>query len=455
MAKIFILELLLQTGFVQLCFSQIPFVRGADVSFLDQIETDGGVFKENGIATDCLKILKDHGFNYVRLRLWNDPTGGFDNLSRTLVMAKRISTPGFKLLLDFHYSDTWADPGHQTKPQAWQGISFSALEDSVYQFTRDVIDSLSHQGTPPAIVQLGNEITNGILWPDGSTSNWNNLGALLNDGVRGVHDGESAGDSIKIMIHLADTLSSGTEFGWFFDNLLAQNVSFDIIGVSYYPWWHGNLNQLETNLDYLANRYNKPILIAETGYPWTLQGTGNTGYLVGDSSQLMPGYPATEAGQDSFLVNLKRLVADLPGGSGMGICYWEPDWIYTSDLGSYGANLALFDFAGNALSSMSRFGSTPANVSKNIVPATFSLSQNYPNPFNPRTVIDYRIPTAGRVVLRVYNVLGQEVTTLVDEVKAPGSYETGFDGSMLESGIYFYRISAGSFNATKKLLLIK
>jgi len=345
---------------------QSKFIKGADVSFIPQIEDNGGVFKDEGIQTDPLKIFADHGFNFIRLKLWHAPEENYNSLEKILLLAKRIKEQGCGFLLNFHYSDTWADPGHQTKPVAWQNISFDALKDSLYDYTKKVIRSLYDQGTTPEMVQIGNEINSGILWNDGRVggnydSNWENFAALMKEAIRGVRESCSSGDSIKIMIHFG---GAGNNSGnrWFFDNLLSQGVKFDIIGLSYYPWWHGMLSQVRSNMNDLANRYNKDIIIVETAYPWTLQWFDGKHNIIGQQDQLHDGYPASVSGQASFIRDLMRMIRQTGDGRGKGIFYWAPEYISAPPLLSPWENNTLFDFYGNSLNSMDVFLEEPDSL---------------------------------------------------------------------------------------------
>ncbi len=431
------------------------FIRGADISAAPQIENAGGVWKLNGSPHDLLDIFKQSGANYIRLRLWHSPSDGYCGLDSTTAFAEKAKARGFKFLLDIHYSDTWADPGHQTKPAAWANLSFTDLTDSVYSYTKNVISVLKNHNAIPDMVQIGNEITGGMLWPDGKlngSTGWSNFAALLKAGIRGVKDIDT---TVHIMIHI-DKGGDNSASRWFFDNLTAQGVNFDVIGLSYYPWWQGTLPELQSNVNDLASRYNKKIVVAETAYPWTLSWNDNVPNIVGDSSQLLPEYPATVDGQRNFLNGLIQTVLNIPNNKGMGFFYWEPDWISAPQLGSSWENLALFDFAGNAANSFSVFNSTPVSVSqRSNVPASFALHQNYPNPFNPTTHFRFSIANFEFVTLKVYDLLGREIATLVNGKKSPGTYEVLFDGSKLPSGVYFYRLESGRFAETKKLILIK
>ncbi len=342
---------------------ELQFIKGADISFIPQIEDNGGVYKEAGLPKDPLKIFRDHGFNYIRLKLWHTPAENYNNLEKILYMAGRIKAQGLPWLLDFHYSDTWADPGHQRKPRAWENIPFEALKDSVYQYTKNVLRALNDQGTLPAMVQLGNEINAGMLWNDGRVggaydSNWPNFAALIKEGIRGVRESCAAGDSIKILIHIANAANnSGNR--WFFDHLIANGVNFDVIGLSFYPWWHGTLGQVKSNLNDIASRYQKDIVIAEYAYPWTLQWFDNQNNIVGSQSQLHSGYPASVDGQASFIRDLMNIVRQVKNGRGKGMFYWAPEYISVPNFLSNWENNALFDFQANVLRSMDVFLEEP------------------------------------------------------------------------------------------------
>jgi arabinogalactan endo-1,4-beta-galactosidase len=342
------------------------FIKGADVSFIPEIEDNGGIYKDDEVQTDALEIFSDHGINFIRLKLWHTPEENYNNLEKILFMAKRIKEQGCGFLLDFHYSDTWADPGHQIKPAAWQNKSYEVLKASIYDYTKRVIRQLNDQGTIPAIVQIGNEINSGMLWNDGRVggnfnSNWENFAALVKEAIRGVQESCLSGDSIKIMIHAAGGgNNSGTR--WFFDNLISHGLEFDIIGLSYYPWWHGTLSQVRSNMNDLANRYNKDIIIVETAYPWTLQWFDNQHNLVGEQNQLHNGYPASVQGQASFLRDLMQIIRQVNNGKGKGLFYWAPEYISAPPFLSPWENLTLFDFYGNTLKSMDVFLEAPDSL---------------------------------------------------------------------------------------------
>lgn len=267
---------------------------GADISFLPQLEDRGMKFYDKGVQKDAISILKDHGFNYVRLRIFNDPARdsgfapgkGYCNLTHTLQMAKRVKKAGMKLLLDFHYSDYWADPGKQNKPAAWRNKSFPELKKSLYEYTASVIRALKQQTTTPDMVQIGNEINHGMVWPEGHISHPDSLAQLIRAGTDAVL---SVDPSIQIMMHIA-LGGQPDESNFFIDEMLKRGVFFDVIGQSWYPKWHGTLSDLENNLTQLSQKYGDVILV--------------------EYSQ--------------FKEEVNNIVFNLPGGKGRGTCIWEP-----------------------------------------------------------------------------------------------------------------------------------
>ncbi len=240
---------------------------GADISFIPQREAAGMTFVENGEEKDVMEILRDNGLNYIRLRIFVNPENergyspgrGFCGLPNTKQMALRAKNAGMKLLLNFHYSDYWADPQQQNKPLTWQDLDFNTLCDSVRSYTKRVLLELKAQGTLPEMVQVGNEINHGMLWPDGHISNPDNLAELLKAGVEGVREVDP---SIIIMMHIALGGQNDESVFWL-DNMIARGVEFDILGLSYYPQYHCTLDDLWFNTNDLVKRYNKDINVVE------------------------------------------------------------------------------------------------------------------------------------------------------------------------------------------------
>ncbi|SHN52299.1 arabinogalactan endo-1,4-beta-galactosidase [Paenibacillus sp. ov031] len=339
------------------------FVLGMDVSFMDEIEQHGGTYRdEHGQQADLLTLLKLGDANAIRLRIWNDPVGGFCNLERTVAVAKRIKEQGLQFLLDFHYSDRWADPANQWKPKAWEKLSYEELQREVCTYTADVLRTLKEHDALPDMVQVGNEITPGMLWDEGhvggeehdTDEQWERFAGLVKYGIAAV---KSVDSEIKIMIHI-DRGGDNAESRKFYDRFEALGVEFDIIGLSYYPWWHGTLDALRDNLHDLAERYGKPINVVETAYPWTLEQPEGHEWILNQEELLLPGYPASVEGQTRYLKDLLQIIREVPGGLGAGFYYWEPAWIPSKEEWSVGhpnnwGNLTMFDFKGQKLQSFS------------------------------------------------------------------------------------------------------
>ncbi len=337
---------------------------GADISFTPLEEAAGNVFTDtNGRAAPVERILRNHGANYVRLRHWTNPPPGYNDLAVNLALARRIKAAGMKIYLDFHYSDFWADPQHQDTPAAWVGQDLPTLTRTVRDYTRDTIAAFAAQGTPVDMTSIGNEIRNGILWPTGQiewgvNERWGALGELLKAGVAGARAGNPRKHPLRIMLHF-DQGGDNAGSRYFFDHLVAERVPFDVLGLSYYPFWHGTLSDLRTNLDDMARRYRRDVMVVEHQYAWTLGWGDTTNNFVWEESQLSPGYPASPAGQLSMANDILSMLARVPGGRGAGFFYWEPEWIpgvgWEPGAGTPNDNLTLFDFGGAALPSIGMF----------------------------------------------------------------------------------------------------
>jgi len=275
---------------------------GADISFLPQIENragwfsgGGGRFFEDGQEVDAIEVLKNHGFNYIRLRIFVSPENkegyspgqGFCGLDSTLSMARRIKDAGMGFLLDFHYSDYWADPQQQKVPLAWVNLDYETLKDSLRSYTTAVLRAMERQGTLPDMVQIGNEVNHGLLWPDGHIGNLDQLAGLLQAGVEG---SEAVDPDMPVMMHIA-LGGQNDEARFWLDNMIARGVKFDIIGISYYPRWHGTLEDLYSNLHDLVDRYNKPVNVVE---------------------------------YSDFKREVHDIVFNLPNDMGVGTAIWEP-----------------------------------------------------------------------------------------------------------------------------------
>lgn len=366
------------------------FIRGADVSMLKDIESLGGKFYDEGVNKDALEIMNDHGANYVRLRLWVNPYdsagnsygGGSNDFNTTLELAKRAKAQGMKVLVDFHLSDYWADPGTQSKPKAWENLSYAELKSTLYHYMKNTMNDFKAQGIIPDMVQVGNETSSGILWDEGRIggryTEFSQLAELLNRAITGVRD--AVGNQTKIVLHL-DNGGNNSLYRWWFDGVTGCgfDIDFDIIGLTYYPMWHGTMEDLQYNLNDISTRYNKDVMIVETAYAFTLADGDGLGSSFSPDDEKIGGYPASVQGQMDFMSDLESVILNVPGNRGLGFFYWEPEWIpvegaywgteagkeYIDDdgiLSNPWDNLALFDFDGNALKSIDIFQSPEQNL---------------------------------------------------------------------------------------------
>lgn len=386
--------------------SPADFIAGVDMSHLAFFENRGITYRVNGQAQDALAILKARGINCVRLRLFTSSAAQAqanaynytNNLTYTLPLAVRVKNAGLKFLLDFHYSDTWADPGKQTKPTTWTNLTFAQLKTQIRDYSSNTIAAFNAAGAMPDFVQVGNEITPGMLWDEGrvggsfdNTTQWSQLAQLLTNAIQGVK--EASGTNLpKIIIHL-DRGGDWTSTRWYFDNLAAQQVAFDIIGQSYYPWWHGDFNALRSCLNNAAARYRKPVMVMETAFPRA------------NSTNLF-GIPATTNGQVQFTVELAKIVKAVPGGLGAGIFWWGTEYQQLS-----GQNLAGFDqrsmfgSGGNVLPVAEVFGGMTAPI--NLAP---SVSSN-------RLILTWPLSGAGLALASTTNLTLPVWTNLTNVVQ--------------------------------------
>jgi len=287
---------------------------GADLSFLKDAEDKEYQFKEDGIPKSGLQIFKDHGYNWIRLRLFHSPTELPNDLEYTISLAKEAKKMDYKFLLNYHYSDTWADPGKQFIPAAWEGKSHEDLVEAVFNYTRETIIAFRDAGVMPEMVQIGNEVINGMMWPDGKIpDNWQNFAELIQAGIDGVMEGCDKDQPPQIMIHI-DQGGNLERTKYFFDNLISQGIEFDVIGQSYYPWWHGSLLDLRENMIYMANKYKKPIMLVEVAYCYA-----PTEYIDKQAP-----FPESPEGQKEYLKELNQIVLNTPNNLGVGIFWWEP-----------------------------------------------------------------------------------------------------------------------------------
>jgi arabinogalactan endo-1,4-beta-galactosidase len=354
------------------------FAMGADVSELQTLEDHGAIYRKDGSTDDPLRILNKNGFNWMRLRLLVRPDmiGPLcNNLNYDLELAKRIKAENLHLLLDMFYSDTWADPGNQSTPASWRGLSQDKLVNQLRAYNRRVITEFRTHGAMPDMVEVGNEITNGMLWPDGKVSiakpdpaQWSRLGELLKASIEGVKEGAAPGPVPLIMIHIdrgGDTASSLA----FYHHMVEQGVAFDVIGLSDYPWWQGSLDDLKQNLDALAVTFHKPVVVVETSFPWDPQSFSKDGRTLSPAESVTQvlHFPATPAGQAQYARALVQTVRATPDHLGDGVFYWAAAWIPAHNWGAPEwsedwERRALFDRQGNALPAMKAFGEAAGHI---------------------------------------------------------------------------------------------
>lgn len=334
------------------------FYKGMDISFLPQCMDEGMRIKDaDGTVTEPFDLLEKHGVNTIRLRLWHTPgnvpeTKGYCDLAHTMEMAKQAKLHGMRFMLDFHYSDYWADPAQQRKPKAWEKLDFSGLEQAVYEYTLNTLLALKREGLLPDVVQIGNEIRSGLLFPDGELPDYAHMVRLVNAGIRGARAAAPA-EEMQVMIHLDQ---GGRYFylkEWFtkaFENGL---LNFDLIGLSYYPFWHGTFHDLKVTMERLTADYHKPVMIVETAHAWRK----SKGGFIDEAQEKIAGFPATPKGQRTVLELIENIVAAVPDHMGQGIFYWEPLCV-PKGAGGWAENMGLLDEDGQVMEGIWAFGFT-------------------------------------------------------------------------------------------------
>jgi len=362
----------------------MDFIKGMDLSSLDEVESLGGRFFDEGVEDDAMSILKKYGMNLLRLRLWNNPYdekgksfgAGTCDLPTVIRLAKRAKAIEIPWCLDFHYSDFWTDPGKQRIPREWINLDEKELAQAVYDFTKDTIEELINIDLKPDMVAVGNEITNGLLWPFGQKPNWGNITSFINAGIRAVKECD---EKIPVMIHLDNGGNNEMYRDWFDNYFKHDGSDFDYMGLSYYPFWHGSLDDLINNMNDMAKRYNKDMIVAEVSTGFTLKDyqlyeklpdEKRKGMAANEKLAAKVPYPMTPEGQKSFMRDFMSLIKGVNDGRGKGFIYWEPAWIpvpgsewasesaieYMNEKGPGGnewANQALFDYDGNTLPALS------------------------------------------------------------------------------------------------------
>lgn len=344
-------------------------VKGMDVSFTKELEERGARYYLNNTEKDVFSILKECGTNLIRLRLWMNPYdedgntygGGMNDIATTIELARRVKQNDMQFMLDIHYSDFWADPARQYKPKAWESLKGRDLEEAVYEYTLRVMNVMKDENLNPEYVQVGNEITNGFLWPDGKNENLEEMVSLLKSGISGVR---AVSPESKIVIHL-DFGTDNEMYRRWFNAIEPYHLDYDIIGMSFYPYWNGSIKKIKANMNDISKTFDKDVMIVETSIGYTTDSLGCDAMVYSEEFEKETGYPATEEGQSRFLEDLFKAVREVDDSRGKGIIYWEPGWlpipecawatkvgqIYMKDEvepGNSHGNQALFDSKGNA-----------------------------------------------------------------------------------------------------------
>lgn len=353
----------------------MEFYKGMDVSGIPQHLDEGMVVTDfDGTRIHPLALAKKYGVNSIRLRIWNEPecvpeAKGYCNLKHTMDMARQIKKYDLGFMLDFHYSDWWADPGQQRKPRAWEKLSGEDLEKAVYDFTKDTLCTLKAEGLLPDIVQIGNEIRSGLLFPDGELPDYASMVKLVNAGIRGAREAASVSE-MKIMIHL----DQGGRYlflkEWFDKAFEHGLMDFDIIGLSYYAFWHGTFMDLKETMEKLIVDYGKPIIVAETAHAWRKSAHG----FIDEAQEKIAGVPATPQGQKKVIDMVMNIVASLPDEMGMGAYYWEPLCVPQPGKGGWCENMGILDETGRVMEAAKAFlfereKATPDKAAKIYVPS--------------------------------------------------------------------------------------
>jgi arabinogalactan endo-1,4-beta-galactosidase len=375
------------------------FIKGMDISTYAELEKLGAKYYDNGVEREVLDILKDYGTNAVRIRVWVNPYSekgesygaGCNDLETSVYIAQKCKAKGFDFLLDIHYSDFWTDPGKQIMPKAWVGLDDDELKQKMYDYTIEVLEAFKEADAYPTMIQVGNELTNGLLWPNGRKAEadapqeeyerqFDRIAMFISAGIRGVHymNGVIAKETGKtdyklpIMIHLDNGGNNELYRDWF-DHYIPRGEDFDVIGLSYYPFWHGSLDALEQNMNDIAERYGKELIVAEVSMGFTMEDYASYEKLSPQERKGMAtkpelvekiDYPMTKQGQKEFMEDIMNRIKNVKDNLGKGFYYWEPAWIpvpgsawatpaslaYMNDVGPCGnewANQVLFDYEGN------------------------------------------------------------------------------------------------------------
>ncbi|HYC84679.1 MAG TPA: glycosyl hydrolase 53 family protein [Chryseosolibacter sp.] len=408
---------------------QAQFAKGADVSWVTQQENSGYKWYNNsGVQQDLFTILKGKGMNTIRLRVWLDPWEGWCGKQDVIAKAVRAKNAGFRIMIDFHYSDYWADPGQQAKPAAWSDYSFTQLTTAVYNHTVDVLTALKSNGVTVEWVQVGNETNDGLLWEDGrASSNMRNYAYLINAGYDGT---KAVFPSAKVIVHVSNGWDNGL-FRWNFDGLKNNGAKWDVIGMSLYPTrsnWQSLNSQCLANMKDMVARYGKQVMVVEVGMEARL---------------------ALDC--KNFLIDLMNKTASIPNGNGLGVLYWEPQTYGRWQGYTKGAfddkgrpTIALDAFSSVAIASAARSATDPsAQTSEK---QSFRI-ESFPNPVTSELTLRLPPELANGADVRIYDYSGKAVIE-----KNVRGYAHRIDVSAIHNGLYIVKVNNGQRQATGKFM---
>jgi len=388
------------------------FANGADIGWLSQMDSQGYVFiNDSGVQKSCLEILKEHNINALRFRVWVNPQNGWCGKKEVATMSQRAYSLGFKVMLDFHYSDSWADPGKQSKPAAWIGHTVEQLYTDIYNHTFEVLDTLKSLSVIPTWVQIGNETNDGMLWPDGRASDhMSNFAAMINRG----YDAVKAVDStIQVIVHMSNGYNNSV-FRWMFDGLKSNNARWDIIGMSVYPAWANGMtwstcnSRCKENMQDMIKRYQTNVMVVETGYD--------------DKKSI-------EA--NNFLYDL---IEKTKTAGGLGVFYWEPEGY------GHGYDLTAWDPVTKkptvALDAFQGIYYKNGTWTNNLLERGMKV---YPNPLHAnQKLIVFLKETSSRSLIRILNLNGQTISEIIVEEQE----KIELDCSQLKKGVYFIQVTS-------------
>jgi len=424
------------------------FYTGGDLSYVKELEGCDVQWKENNTVKDIFSIFKDNGANTIRFRIWHTPATGKNGYIDTEAMISRAKAKGLKVILDFHYSDTWADQGRQKCPAAWISVvnSYSLLADSIYNYTRKTLQSLKDKGILPEFVQVGNETNGGMCFPGDGTvtwpTDWTKQTLLFNAGIKAVRD---ADPSIKIILHVADPKNAE----WWAGELKKNNVTdYDILGISFYPTWHTTttINGFGTIITNIQNTYQKKVMVVETGLPWSDSYNDNTTNIMNGVPAGYGSLPSPEI-QAQWLIDLTN---KMEATGGLGTIYWEPDLVASHVTGcpadpggSVWENVALFDFNNNLMPNGGiRFCQLFLGIrNENAAPDDISLS-TFPNPAENKLNVQFNVKSCLNASIEIYDTQGRFIKRFTRKTEIGlNTIALDLSGMGLVNGSYILRLT--------------